>query len=78
MSRLLARWDRGDFPRPLETWQELFSERFDPVVFQPYPLGALAPTSGAWSISRDVRGRRVKGLSGSPLPFEMRSQGAGF
>ena len=48
LSRLLARWDRGDFPRPLETWQELFSEYFEPVVFQPYPLGAFGAT--LWSM----------------------------
>jgi SAM-dependent methyltransferase len=40
LPRLLARWDRGDFPRPLQTWQELFTQHFDPVLFQPYPLGA--------------------------------------
>jgi SAM-dependent methyltransferase len=48
LSRLLARWDRGDFPRPLETWHELFSEYFEPVVFQPYPLGAFGAT--LWSM----------------------------
>jgi SAM-dependent methyltransferase len=40
LPRLLARWDRGDFPRPLQTWHDLFSQHFDPVLFQPYPLGA--------------------------------------
>lgn len=44
LARLLARWDRGDFPRPLEEWRGLFSEAFEPVVFEPYPLGALGAT----------------------------------
>lgn len=44
VSRLLARWDRGDYPRPLAEWEDLFSEHFEPVVFEPYPLGALGAT----------------------------------
>jgi SAM-dependent methyltransferase len=35
---LLARLDRGDFPRPLAVWETLFSEAFEPVVLEPYPL----------------------------------------
>ena len=38
---LLARWDRGDFPRRLDDWYAMFTERFDPVVFEPYALSAL-------------------------------------
>ena len=34
----LARADRGEFPRPLEKWRELFYESFDPVEFEPYDL----------------------------------------
>lgn len=41
IARLLARWDRGDFPRPLAEWQRLFTARFEPVVFEPYTLSAL-------------------------------------
>ncbi|MFQ5743487.1 MAG: class I SAM-dependent methyltransferase [Acidobacteriota bacterium] len=41
---LLARWDRGDFPRPLATWQRLFERDFEPLVFEPYALGALGVT----------------------------------
>ncbi len=44
VARLLARWDRGDFPRPLAEWRELFTERFEPVVFSPYGLGAFGAT----------------------------------
>jgi SAM-dependent methyltransferase len=39
LSRFIARADRGDYPRPLEEWRELFTSAFEPVVFEPYPLG---------------------------------------
>lgn len=41
VARVLARADRGDFPRPVGDWRTLFGEFFEPVVFEPYPLGAL-------------------------------------
>jgi SAM-dependent methyltransferase len=41
ISRRLARWDRGDYPRPLEEWRRLFGEAFEPVRFEPYALSAL-------------------------------------
>jgi SAM-dependent methyltransferase len=44
VSRLLALADRGDYPRPLEQWRELFTAAFEPVVFEPYPLGAAGVT----------------------------------
>jgi SAM-dependent methyltransferase len=44
VSRFLARADRGDHPRPLEAWRELFTRVFEPVVFEPYPLGAAGMT----------------------------------
>lgn len=44
ISRALAEWDRGDWPRPLEEWRTIFSEAFEPVVFEPYPLGAAGIT----------------------------------
>jgi SAM-dependent methyltransferase len=40
ISRLLARLDRGDFPRPLDEWRRLFREAFDVVELETYPLGA--------------------------------------
>lgn len=43
-ARALARWDRGDFPRPLAEWRALFEESFETVAFQPYPLGAAGMT----------------------------------
>lgn len=39
ISRLLALADRGDYPRPLDEWRELFTSAFEPVVFEPYSLG---------------------------------------
>lgn len=44
VGRLLARCDRGDFPRPMEQWHELLEEWFEPVVFEPYPLRAAGLT----------------------------------
>lgn len=48
IARLLARADRGDYPRPLAQWCELFTAAFEPVVFEPYPLGAAGVT--LWSM----------------------------
>jgi SAM-dependent methyltransferase len=48
VARLLARCDRGDFPRPLEEWRRLFTAAFEPILFEPYPLGALGTT--LWSM----------------------------
>ena len=44
ISRFLARADRGDYPRPLEEWRDIFSRSFEPVVFEPYPLGVAGVT----------------------------------
>ena len=44
VSRFLARADRGEYPRPLAEWREIFTESFEPVVFEPYPLGAFGVT----------------------------------
>ncbi|UCF18874.1 MAG: class I SAM-dependent methyltransferase [Gemmatimonadota bacterium] len=41
LARMLARWDRGRYARDVEEWRSLFFEFFEPVVFEPYPLGAL-------------------------------------
>jgi ubiquinone/menaquinone biosynthesis C-methylase UbiE len=38
ISRLLARWDRGEFPRPLNEWERIFASAFGPIVFEPYTL----------------------------------------
>lgn len=39
--RLLARLDRGDYPRPMAEWELLFSSSFEPVVCHPHPIGAF-------------------------------------
>lgn len=44
VSRFLARADRGEYPRRLDEWRELFTGAFEPVVFEPYPLGAAGMT----------------------------------
>lgn len=38
VARILARCDRGNFPRPLEKWRQLFRESFEQVLFEPYDL----------------------------------------
>jgi SAM-dependent methyltransferase len=44
IARLLARLDRGDWPRPLPEWKELFTQAFEPVLFEPYPLTGFGVT----------------------------------
>ena len=36
--RFLAKADRGDFARPLDRWQEIFTDHFELVQFKPFPL----------------------------------------
>ncbi len=38
ISRTLAEADRGDYPRPLDTWKEIFTTHYDAVEFEPYEL----------------------------------------
>jgi len=44
VARRMARWDRGDYPRPLAEWQDLFEENFEPVVFEQYGIDVLGTT----------------------------------
>jgi len=44
VARLLARLDRGEFPRPLEDWKQIFSETFEAEIFEPYALTGLGAT----------------------------------
>ena len=44
VARLLARMDRGEFPRPLEKWKQIFGEMFETVTFEPYHLRGLGTT----------------------------------
>jgi SAM-dependent methyltransferase len=48
LPRLLARWDRGDYARSEAEWHALFGEAFEPVLFEPYPLGIFGVT--LWSM----------------------------
>jgi SAM-dependent methyltransferase len=41
IARLLAKWDRGDFSRPLPEWQGLLSKIFTQVLFEPYTISAM-------------------------------------
>jgi SAM-dependent methyltransferase len=43
-SRLLAKLDRGDYPRPLEEWRSIFNQHFEEVVFEPYSVGMAGLT----------------------------------
>ncbi len=38
LARTLAKLDRGDFPRALEHWRQLFAEHFEVVHFEPFAL----------------------------------------
>jgi len=38
--RFLARSDRGEFPRSLSVWRQIFSEGFEEVIFEPFNLTA--------------------------------------
>ena len=44
IARSLARWDRGDYTRPLERWRAIFEEHFATRMFEPYPVGGLGIT----------------------------------
>ncbi len=44
LARFLARHDRGEFPRPLEEWRQIFGEAFAAEIFEPYPLKGLGAT----------------------------------
>ena len=58
MPRLLARLDRGDYPRPLERWRQLFESAFTPVLFQPFPVGI--PGFPLWSMVYFMGERRAQ------------------
>jgi len=44
VSRFLARADRGEYPRPLNEWREIFTDAFELEVFEPYSLGTAGMT----------------------------------
>jgi SAM-dependent methyltransferase len=41
---VLARWDRGDYARPLSAWGGLFERDFHPAVFEQYTVGVPGVT----------------------------------
>lgn len=43
LPRTLARSDRGEYPRSLDAWRALLTERFDEVVFEPFPVPSRGP-----------------------------------
>jgi len=57
LARLLARWDRGAYARPLDEWRRLFSEALEIEVFEPYPLPGVGPT--LWNMVYCKGRRRV-------------------
>jgi len=44
IARLLARLDRGGYPRSLEKWRNLFSEHFELAIFEPYAVKLMQAT----------------------------------
>jgi SAM-dependent methyltransferase len=44
VARLLARWDRGKYARPLDEWRRIFGVLFEPVLFEPYRLTGMGMT----------------------------------
>lgn len=55
VARRLARWDRGNYARPVTRWLELFAAAFDTVVVEPFAVG-LAGTP-LWNLLY-FKGRR--------------------
>ena len=48
VARLLARLDRGDYPRSLEDWRRLFTRHFEAILFEPYSVSLLG--LGLWEL----------------------------
>jgi SAM-dependent methyltransferase len=44
LSRTLALADRGKYPRTLQEWKEVFSNSYDTVLFEPFPVKQLGIT----------------------------------
>ena len=43
LPRMLARSDRGEYPRSLAAWRELFTHSFEEVVFEPFAVPSRGP-----------------------------------
>jgi SAM-dependent methyltransferase len=57
-SWLMARLDRGEYPRDIDAWRSLFARKFEIEAFEPYPLGA-GPVE-LWSMVHCVGRRRER------------------
>jgi SAM-dependent methyltransferase len=44
IARCLARCDRGEYPRLLEEWKTIFTDVFDEVLWEPYPVRGCGMT----------------------------------
>ncbi|MCH2210956.1 MAG: class I SAM-dependent methyltransferase [Fuerstiella sp.] len=55
ISRWLAQNDRGDYPRPLERWTEIFSSHFETHTLEAFPVGCFGVT--LWNLVY-FKGRR--------------------
>ena len=44
VARYLAHKDRGEHPRPLEAWRELFDDCLEPTLFVPYTITGFGVT----------------------------------
>jgi len=42
--RWLALHDRGKFPRSLSTWREIFTDKLETVIFEPFAIRHLGQT----------------------------------
>ena len=45
LARVMARLDRGQYPRTLAAWRTRFERHFEPLLLEPYPLGG-----GLWAM----------------------------
>lgn len=49
LARTMSLLDRGDYTRPQSRWMELLSASFEPVVFEPFGVGAARwPATTIW------------------------------
>jgi SAM-dependent methyltransferase len=44
IAQLLAKWDRGDYTRPIDCWRSLFDKHMEIVVFEPFALKRMGKT----------------------------------
>jgi SAM-dependent methyltransferase len=44
IGRAVALWDRGEYPRPLVDWKDIFGQFFEPTLIEPFVLGTFGVT----------------------------------